>query len=521
MGIRGGTCVEFIQFIGERWEFLWGLTLEHIAISVIAIVIAMILGGGIGIIVSEFQQTTRPIMGSVSFLYTIPSISLLGFLIPLTGIGNTTAIVALSIYALLPMVRNTYTGLTQVDTAIIEAAKGLGSTRWQILSHIKIPLALPVILSGLRNMITMTIALAGIASFIGAGGLGVAIYRGITTNNAQLTLVGSLCIAVIALVSDVLFVYGEQVWKKKRVACEKSVKKKKHAITVTAIIGIIIAIYFSLFNPVKPQVKIATKPMTEQYILGEMLAILIETNTDLHVDITHGIGGGTANIHPAMIANEFDVYPEYTGTGWSTVLQEPGIYTNDQFTQLQNEYSKKYNMQWTGMYGFENSYALAVRKEIATQYDLETISDLRKVAEPLVFGAEYDFYEREDGYEPLIQRYNLTFYQTVDLDIGLKYQAIEEGKIDVMPIFTTDGQASQADIVVLSDDLQFYPSYTCGNVVRHEVLQSHPELQGIFDSVTQILTNETMSQLNYDVEKNGIEPHDVARNFLEQQNLLK
>ena len=143
-------------------------------------------------------------MGIINFIYTIPSISLLGFLIPLSGVGDTTAIIALTVYALLPMVRNTYTGLTNVDPLLLEAAEGMGSTRLQILTKVKLPLAMPVIVSGIRNMAVMTIALSGISSFIGAGGLGVAIYRGITTNNMALTFVGSLLIAILAVTVDFL-----------------------------------------------------------------------------------------------------------------------------------------------------------------------------------------------------------------------------------------------------------------------------------------------------------------------------
>jgi osmoprotectant transport system permease protein len=164
----------------------------------------MAIGLGIGIFISEFQKSSKIVIGVVNFIYTIPSISLLGFLIPLSGIGDTTAIIALTVYALLPMVRNTYTGLTNVNPLLIEAATGMGSTDFQVLVKIKLPLAMPIIIAGIRNMAVMTIALAGIASFIGAGGLGVAIYRGITTNNKAMTLVGSLLIAILAIVVDFL-----------------------------------------------------------------------------------------------------------------------------------------------------------------------------------------------------------------------------------------------------------------------------------------------------------------------------
>ena len=193
-----------LNIIKERPDFFLSLISQHIRISFISLISAFLIGGLIGIIISEYKITSKPILSLVNFIYTIPSISLLGFLIPLSGIGNTTAIIALTLYALLPMVRNTYTGITNIDEHILEAAKGLGSTPFQILTKIKIPLALPVIMSGIRNMTIMTIALAGIASFIGAGGLGVAIYRGITTNNTALTLAGSLLIALLAIFTDLI-----------------------------------------------------------------------------------------------------------------------------------------------------------------------------------------------------------------------------------------------------------------------------------------------------------------------------
>lgn len=190
------------------------LTLEHLKISGISIFIATVLGGILGIIISEYKKTSTLVLSITNFLYTIPSISLLGFLIPFSGIGNATAIIALTIYALLPMIRNTYAGIENIDQSIIESARGMGSTEFQILYKVKIPLATTVILAGFKNRVVMTIALAGIASFIGAGGLGVAVYRGITTNNSTLTIAGSLLIALLALIAD--FLIGE---------IEKKIKK--------------------------------------------------------------------------------------------------------------------------------------------------------------------------------------------------------------------------------------------------------------------------------------------------------
>ena len=502
----------------ERWDFFVGLLWEHLLISLTAILIAVVIGGLAGILISEFQRAAKPTLGVINFLYTIPSISMLGFLIPFSGVGNATAVIALTVYALLPMVRNTHTGITNLDPAVLEAAKGMGSTRIQILFKIKLPMAMPVIMSGIRSMVTMTIALAGIASFIGAGGLGVAIYRGITTNNAAMTIAGSLLIAVLALLMDFILGSVEKRMQKRSVKSKK-VNRVIGVFLLIVCIGIAGAAFFR--SQSKDTIHIATKPMTEQYVLGEMLDLLIEQDTDLDVELTQGVGGGTSNIQPAMESGEFDLYPEYTGTAWNMVLKQEGLYTEDLFDTMQQSYKDDYSMQWIGMYGFNNTYGLVVRREIAEQYGLHTYSDLSAVADQLVFGAEYDFFEREDGYDALCDTYGLNFKTTMDMDIGLKYQAINQGQIDVMVIFTTDGQLSASDVVVLEDDKQFYPSYLCGNVIRNEVLEEHPELEDVFQKLTGIISDSDMAEMNYAVETEGKEPRDVAEEFLASHDLLQ
>ncbi len=196
--------LEVFNLLIRKWDFFLRLTLEHLLISCTAILIAVLVGGFLGIVASEYKKTTKYITSCVNFLYTIPAIALLGLLIPITGIGNKTAVVTLTLYGLLPMIRNTYVGLANIDKSILEASVGMGSTPMQVLRKIKIPLAMPVIIAGFRNMVVMTISLAGIASFVGAGGLGVAIYRGITTNNKPMIIVGSLLIAILAITMDLL-----------------------------------------------------------------------------------------------------------------------------------------------------------------------------------------------------------------------------------------------------------------------------------------------------------------------------
>ena len=508
---------QLIKLLTEDFRFFLNLTIEHILISLLAISIASVLGIILGIIISEYRKFSGLILGTVNILYTIPSIALLGFFITITGVGNTTALIALIIYALLPIIRSTYTGIITINPLIIEASEGMGSTKLQQLFKVKIPLALPVLMSGIRNMVTMTIALAGIASFVGAGGLGVAIYRGITTNNSAMTFLGSLLIAILALVFD--FILG---LIERRLTNHKRIKYKINSkLIILGLFIVIFGAYFSLNLKKDKTINIATKPMTEGYILGQMLTELIEQDTDLKVNMTTGVGGGTSNIQPAMVKGEFDLYPEYTGTSWEAVLKKEGSYDESKFDELQKEYKEKYNLEYVNLYGFNNTYGLAVNKDIAEKYNLKTYSDLAAVSNNLIFGAEYDFFEREDGYKELQKVYNMDFKKQIDMDIGLKYQAMKDKKIDVMVIFTTDGQLAISDVVVLEDDKKMYPSYRAGTVVRSEILSEYPELKPVLEKLNNILDDKTMADLNYQVESEGKKPEDVAREYLQEKGLLE
>lgn len=268
-------------------------------------------------------------------------------------------------------------------------------------------------------------------------------------------------------------------------------------------------------------IRIATKPMTEQFILSEMIGALIENDTDLKVEITKGIAGGTGNIHPAMVKGDFDLYPEYTGTAWTDVLKNTTMESPDEmYKKLKEQYKEQFDMDWVGLYGFNNTYTLAVKKEFAEKNNIETFSDLAALTPGLKFGAEYDFYEREDGYTPLCDTYGYKFASTQDIDIGLKYQAIDSDEVDVINAFTTDAQLKVHDLKTLKDDKDFFPSYHCGTIVRQEVLDAHPELRDVLMKLDGILTDDEMVELNFRVEEKKENEKDVAVDFLTQKGLL-
>ncbi len=271
----------------------------------------------------------------------------------------------------------------------------------------------------------------------------------------------------------------------------------------------------------KEPIKIASKPMTEQYILTEIIGQLIEAETDYEVEITKGVGGGTTNIHPALVKGEFDLYPEYTRTAWLNVLKKEEMEKDDEklYEQLLSEYDGL-GLTWTGLYGFSNTYGLALRQETAEQYGLSTYSDLAAASGELVFGGNPDYIELETGYPRLCEAYQMQFKDTKQMEIALKYEALKNGEVDVINAFTTDAQLAANDLVLLTDDNVFFETFDAGTVVRKDALEKYPELQGVLEKLNGLINEEEMQQMNYEVEVNAREDKEVAEEFLKEKGLL-
>jgi osmoprotectant transport system permease protein len=260
----------------------------------------------------------------------------------------------------------------------------------------------------------------------------------------------------------------------------------------------------------------------EEAILGEILVQVIEKNTNLSVKVTPDLAGGETVMHPAMLKGDLDLYPEYTGTAWLAILKHTEIPPREELQQkLFAEYAERFKIDWVGLYGFNNSYGLAVAGSVARKFNLKTYSDLAKVADQLTFRAESGFFEREDGYKGLGQTYGLNFKTAKDVAFSLKYNAITEGQADVINIFTTDGRLAESDLVVLVDDKGYFPEYRCGTVIRSEVLEKHPKLKDALMLLNGLIDDAAMSSMNYQVESKGRSPSEVAKEFLAEKGLLK
>ncbi len=268
------------------------------------------------------------------------------------------------------------------------------------------------------------------------------------------------------------------------------------------------------------KVVLACKPMTEQYILGEILAALIEQNSDIKVEKNFGIGGGTSNIHPAMVKGEIDIYPEYTGTGWLTVLKKEPIKDSDTlFKSVADSYANEYSIHWSERYGFNNTYALVIRKDTAEKYHIKTFEDLAKASDKLVIGANPDFFEREDTFKGLNKVYDFHFKEKKEMDISLRYEALSSEDIDVTTAFNTDPKVKEYDLVLLEDNKKYFQSYHAATLVRLEVLEKYPALKEILAKLDNNISDEEMLQMNYRVEILKEDPKKVALEFIKKKEL--
>ena len=267
-------------------------------------------------------------------------------------------------------------------------------------------------------------------------------------------------------------------------------------------------------------VTIGNKGNAEQYILAAMLQQMIAAHTDIEA-VVLDLSGGTPVVHEAMLAKQIDMYPEYSNSGWLYALKhDPFDGTHaGMVEEMKKEYHEKFGFEWFGFYGFDDSYAIAVRKEVAEANNLKTISDIAAVSDGLRFGANPDYYEVSGGYTALAEAYGFKF-ETIDIEVGLKYKALAEGQVDAINAFTTDGSLARFELTILRDDKAFFQEFYATTLVREDTLQKYPELRAVLDKLTGKISAEEMIAMNDQVETGGRDPKDVAREFLEGKGLL-
>lgn len=522
-----------IELVGSRFGELWLRTGEHVILTGAAIGVATLVGIPIAILASRQRWLRGPLMGAVGILQTVPSLAMLAFLLALLQrIGALPAIVALTLYALLPIVRNTLTGVEGVPDDVSEAAVGIGMTARQELWLVRFPLALPVILAGIRTAAVIGVGIATLVAFIGAGGLGQFIVRGLALSDTGLILLGAVPAALLALLVDGSLAAAEWGFRRTREVERRRLRTRLKPVAVglpLLVIGLGVAAYFTAPSPrtladgtgTTGTVRIGSKNFSEQFILGEMMAQLIERKTTLGIQRELGLGG-TMIAHGALERGGIDLYAEYTGTALTVILDRQVLSDPDSVLAIvQHAYSERFDLEWLAPFGFDNSYALAVRQAEARRGGWRSISDLVADAGGLTAGFPAEFVERPDGYPALQRVYGLAFGDVRDMEPTLMYEAVANGEVDVISAFTTDGRIRAYDLAILRDDRRAFPPYRAAPVARASLLRLHPEVRDALAPLAGALSDSTMRRLNYAVDERKRDPARVAREFLRSRGMVE
>ncbi|SFH78159.1 ABC transporter permease/substrate-binding protein [Pisciglobus halotolerans] len=502
------TLLETFQ---GREEQLWTALLQHIELSFISLLIAVVIAVPLAIYLSHHRKAAAPVIQVAAVFQTIPSLALLGLLIPIVGIGSVPATIALVLYALLPILRNTYTGMVDIDPSLIEAADAMGMNTWRKLIKVQLPMALPVIMAGIRTAMVLIVGTATIAALIGAGGLGDLILLGIDRGNNTLILLGAIPAALLAIAFDFLLGKLERI----------SLRKTLTVISVGLGLIVLLIMIPWLSNEQK-EITIGGKLGAEPTIIMNMYKELIEDQTDISVALKPNLGKTTFNFQ-ALQSGEIDLYTEYTGTVLATFLDESAASTDQKevYEQARKGLEEQYDMTLTEPMAFNNTYTLAVTPAFAEQYDLQTISDLLPIQQQVKAGFTLEFTDRDDGYPGLQKLYGLNFTNLNTMEPSIRYQAVGSGDINLVDAYATESEMETYHLIQLEDDKGLFPPYQGAALIKNETLETYPELKSILDQLGDKITDKEMREMNYAVDVEDRSEAAVAHDYLIKEGLIQ
>jgi osmoprotectant transport system permease protein len=507
----------------EQLALLPGYLTGHLQLTLVALLLGTLFSVPLGVWITRRRSLEPGVLGVASLIQTIPGLALLAIMVPalaalgalsersfgleLRGIGFAPAIVALTLYSLLPILRNTVTGIQGVDPALVEAARGVGMTDRQQLLRVELPLAMPVIVAGLRTSAVWVVGTATLSTPVGAASLGNYIFSGLQTRNHTAVLVGCVAAGGLALLLDGLIraiESGIRQRRRARVAAALAVLGALGAYTAASFVGERAGV-----------VTIGAKAFTEQYVLSQLLAQRIEAATGLPSRALESLGSTV--VFDALASGDVDLYVEYSGTVWATLMKREGLPgSREQVLEEVAAFLREaHGITVLGSLGFENTYALGMRAAQARELGIHSIGDLAPFAPRLELGADYEFLQRAE-WSALERAYGLVFRASRSMDPALMYQALASGEVDVISAFSTDGRIPALDITLLEDDLGVIPPYDAivlaGPRLSHELPQVIEALQPLLGAIDA----GAMQRMNRAVDLEGRSPARVAREFLEE-----
>jgi osmoprotectant transport system permease protein len=511
--------------VADQLALLPGYLTAHLQLALVALLLGAGLSVPLGVAITRRPNLEPGVLGIASVIQTIPSLALLAIMVPalaalgaltarlgveISGIGYAPALVALTLYSVLPILRNTVTGIAGVDPALLEAARGVGMTDRQQLLRVELPLAMPVVVAGLRTSAVWVVGIATLSTPVGATSLGNFIFSGLQTRNFDAVLMGCIASAGLALLLDNLIR-----------ALEWGVGARRRRATVAALAGLAALYLYTgvsfasqrLLGPDRV-VTIGAKAFTEQYILSEMLAQTIAHETGFASRAVSSLGSTVA--FDALANGDIDVYVDYSGTIWATLMGRQTLpESRGQVLEgVARFLAEEHGIGIAAVLGFENTYALGMRGDRARELGLSRISQLSRHAPGLDIGGDYEFFQRAE-WRSLVSAYGLAFRMERSMDPALMYQAVETGDVDVISAFSTDGRIAAYGLVLLEDDRGVIPPYDAIALVGPRVRRELPEVVDAVAALGGAIDREEMTRMNGEVDGGGRAPAGVAREFLE------
>jgi osmoprotectant transport system permease protein len=498
----------------------------HLQLSLMALATGGLISVPLGIFAARHARLESGALALASIAQTIPSLALLALMVPLLAslsavssrllgievpsIGFLPAWIALSLYSILPMLRNTVTGLAGVDPALIEAARGVGMTERQCLVRVELPLALPVIVAGIRTATIWVVGTATLATPVGATSLGNFIFSGLQTRNLAAVVVGSIAAAGLALALDGVIRTVERGLQQRR--------RGWWGGGLTVLAGLYLWVGWTLLptpGTTGRVIAIGSKNFTEQYVLAALLAAEVTADDGPPVRQVQSLGSTVA--FDALRGGEIDLYVDYSGTIWATILKRQGLPQDRSrvLAEATEELASGFDIEVLATLGFENTYALAMREPDAAGEGVASLSDLARRSRSWVMAADYEFFARAE-WKALEERYGLGFAEERSMDPALMYSAIAEGEVDVISAFSTDGRIATLGLRLLRDDLGVIPPYDAIVLARPGFRRQWPAVAERVGGLSGRIDASAMQQMNREVDQEGHTPRAVAEAFRAQ-----
>jgi osmoprotectant transport system permease protein len=453
------------------------LLASHLELVLIALVAASAISLPLAVLVAGRPRLAVPLLAGASVVQTVPGLALLALMVPLidetdglgvglSAFGFPPAVIALTLYAILPILRNAVTGLRGVDPAVVEAARGMGMAPGQVLLHVELPLAAPVIAAGIRTAAVWTVGAATLATPVGQPSLGNYIFTGLQTRNWAMLLTGVAAAALLAMVLDGILAAAERalasrhrrrvLWPAAALVVLAALVLALPGLTAARAPDLPAATGDAAATPAVRRVRIGAKTFTEQYVLAELMRARL-AGAGISVEVVDSLG--SAVVFDALTRGDLDAYVDYSGTIWTQHMgREAGPPRWQVLAEVEGWLAREHGVRSLGSLGFENAYVLAVRRDTAERLGLRRVGDLAAHAPGLALGADYEFLGRRE-WRQVRAAYGLRFGREVSFDPTLLYEALAAGEVDVISAFSSDGRIAAYDLITLDDPAGALPPY--------------------------------------------------------------